>query len=99
MFVSERDDKRSRRERFKEVNAVVPPVPQYLNWSQEPITWDRRDHPELMPNPGGYALVLEPMIISTKRACTFSRVLIDSAAASTSSTATRWRSWASPSPA
>ena len=30
-----------------------------------------------MPNPGGYALVLEPMLISPKRACTFSRVLID----------------------
>ena len=56
---------------------MVPPVPQYLNWSEEAITWDRNDHPELMPNPGGYALVLEPMLISTKRACTFSRVLID----------------------
>ena len=38
VFVSERDDKRSRRERFKEVNAVVPPVPQYLNWSEGAIT-------------------------------------------------------------
>ena len=47
MFVSERDDKRSRRERFKEVNAMVPPVPQYLNWSEEAITWDRSDHSKL----------------------------------------------------
>ena len=31
-----------------------------------------------MPNPGGYALVLESMIISPKLACTFSRVLINS---------------------
>ena len=30
-----------------------------------------------MSNSGGYALVLEPMIISPKRACTFSLVLID----------------------
>ena len=30
-----------------------------------------------MHNPGGYALVLEPMLISPKRACTFSHVLID----------------------
>ena len=30
-----------------------------------------------MPNPGGYALVLVPMLISPKRACIFSRVLID----------------------
>ena len=56
---------------------MVPPVPQYLNWSEEAITWDRSDHPEVMPNPGGYALVLEPMLISPKRACTFSHVLTD----------------------
>ena len=48
-----------------------------LNWSEEAITWDCNDHPELMPNPGGYALVLGPMLISPKRACTCSRVLID----------------------
>ena len=59
------------------MNAVIPPVPQYLEWSEDAITWDRSDHPKVMPNPGGYALVLEPMFISPKRACTFSCVLID----------------------
>ena len=59
------------------MNAEVPPVPQYLNWSEDAITRDRSDHPRVMPNPGGYTLVLEPMFISPKRACTFSRLLID----------------------
>ena len=51
--------------------------PQYLNWSEEAITWDRSDHPEVMPNPVSYALVLDPMLISPKCACTFSRILIN----------------------
>ena len=59
------------------MNTEVPPAPQYLNWSEDAINWDRSDHPSVMPNPCGYALILEPMFISPKRACTFSRVLID----------------------
>ena len=38
VFISERDDKRSRCERYKEVNVVVPLVSQYLNWSEKVIT-------------------------------------------------------------
>nr|XP_020146422.1 uncharacterized protein LOC109731663 [Aegilops tauschii subsp. strangulata] len=30
-----------------------------------------------MPNPGGYALVLDPTIVAPRRTCKFSRVLID----------------------
>ena len=60
-----------------EVNAVVPPVPQYMDWSEQTITWGHEDHPKRMPTPGGYALVLDPIIISEKRTCRFSRCLID----------------------
>jgi hypothetical protein len=77
VFVSKRDDKYSQRQRAVEVNALVPPVPQYMHWSERPITWGRDDHPAVMPTPGGYALVLDPTIVSNKFACHFSRVLID----------------------
>ena len=48
-----------------------------MNWSEQPITWGREDHPEVMPTPGGYALVLDPTFISEKLTCHFSRCLID----------------------
>ena len=43
---------------LRELNATVPDVPQYLNWSEAPITWDREDHPDRVPHPGKYALVV-----------------------------------------
>ncbi|KAI4972807.1 hypothetical protein ZWY2020_003732 [Hordeum vulgare] len=60
-----------------EVNATVPPVPQYMHWSERPITWSRVDHPAVMPNPGSYALVLDPTFASKRLTCRFSRVLVD----------------------
>ena len=57
-------------------SAIVPPVPQYLNWSEKAITWDREDQPALLPSPSSYALVLDPLIVSDKRTWRFSRVLI-----------------------
>ena len=60
-----------------EVNAVIPPVPQYMDWSKKPITWGREDHPKVMPTPGGYALFLDPTIIFEKLSVRFSRYLIN----------------------
>jgi hypothetical protein len=60
-----------------EVNAVIQVGPQYRHWSDASITWGREDHPPLMPRPGGYALVLDPIVFSDTRTCCFSRVLID----------------------
>ena len=77
VFTSEPDDKHSQRRCVMEVNAVVPPVPQYLNWSEQPIVWDRRDHPDVMPRPGRYALVLDPTFSAGELNVRFSRVLID----------------------
>ena len=31
---------------LRELNATVPDVPQYLDWSEAPITWDKEDHLE-----------------------------------------------------
>jgi hypothetical protein len=60
-----------------EVIAVIQVGPQYMHWSDASITWGREDHPPLMPKPGGYALVLNPIVFSETHTCRFSRVLID----------------------
>ncbi|KAK1609497.1 hypothetical protein QYE76_033170 [Lolium multiflorum] len=69
--------KTSQQRRSLEVNAVMPPVPQYLHWSEQAITFDRRDTPAVLPKPGSYAMVLDPTIGTTRRSVRFSRVLID----------------------
>ncbi|KAI4972841.1 hypothetical protein ZWY2020_003766 [Hordeum vulgare] len=56
---------------------MVPPVPQYMHWSDRPITWSRVDHPAVMPNPGSYALVLDCTFSSKRLTCRFSRVLVN----------------------
>ncbi|MBI0385368.1 retroviral-like aspartic protease, partial [Streptomyces albiflaviniger] len=53
--------------------ATVHNVPQYLNWSKQAITWDRRYHPKVIPELGKYALVVDPIIDGYK----FSKVLMD----------------------
>jgi hypothetical protein len=60
-----------------EENAVMPAEPQYMHWSEASITWGHEDHPPLMPRPGGYALVLNPIMFSEMHTCHFSCVLID----------------------
>ncbi|KAM0865800.1 hypothetical protein ACQ4PT_043030 [Festuca glaucescens] len=72
VFMTEPDDKHSQHRRAMEVNVVMPPVPQYLNWSEQPITFDRRDHPAIMPRPGGYAMVLDPTFGLGERNARFS---------------------------
>ena len=57
-------DNRGWKQRSAEVNGVVPPVPLCLNWSETPITWNQADQQGLLPNPGGYAMVLDPLLIS-----------------------------------
>ncbi|KAI4983754.1 hypothetical protein ZWY2020_025620 [Hordeum vulgare] len=48
-----------------------------MRWSEKPITWSQVDHPAVMPNPGSYALVLDPTFSSHGLTCRFSRVLVD----------------------
>jgi hypothetical protein len=35
--------------------------PSYLKWSEVPITFDRKDHPDHVPQPGSYPLVVAPL--------------------------------------
>ena len=64
-----------------EVNAVIPAVPRYMYWSDQEISWSRNDHPKVMPNPGGYALVLDPTFVGPNHNVKFSKVLIDDGSA------------------
>jgi hypothetical protein len=34
----------------------------FLDWSEEAITFDRDDHPDHIPNPGHYPLIVDPVI-------------------------------------
>ena len=61
--------KRERREVF----SIKVATPQYLDWSQEVITFDRDDHPDHVPNPEQYPLVVDPIIGNTR----LSKVLMD----------------------
>jgi hypothetical protein len=48
-----------------------------MHWSKAAINWGCKDHLRLMPSPGEYALVLDPVVCSDMHMCRFSRVLID----------------------
>ena len=50
-------------------------MPQYLNWSSTPITFNRDDHPDRVVAPGVYPLVVDPIIVNTR----LSKVLMDGA--------------------
>jgi hypothetical protein len=53
--------RKCRREVFHAKHAP-PALPEYLNWSEHPIGFDRSDHPPKIPRPGHHALVLEAQI-------------------------------------
>jgi hypothetical protein len=50
---------------------VVAPV--YLDWSDKPITLDQGDHPNYVPSPGKYPLVVDPVIGNIR----LTKVLLD----------------------
>jgi hypothetical protein len=77
IFTSPGKDKRNDLWHEAEVNTVMPAEPQFMHWSEAAITWGREDHPRLMPGPGEYALVLDPVMCSDTHTYRFSRVLID----------------------
>jgi hypothetical protein len=68
-YESKRQQKLTRRE----VLFTEPAVPRYLRWSEAPITFDKADHPDYIPQPGRFPLVVDP-IVGTKR---LGKVLMD----------------------
>jgi hypothetical protein len=61
-----------KRERH-EVLAAERAPPSFLDWSEDAITFSREDHPNCIPNPGQYPLVVDPIIGNAQ----FSKVLMD----------------------
>jgi hypothetical protein len=59
---SRRREKLIRRE---VMNADVA-KPSYLKWSEVPITFDRKDHPDTVPQLGSYPLVVAPLFKSRR---------------------------------
>jgi hypothetical protein len=45
----------------------------YLDWSDKPITFDQGDHPDCVPSPGKYSLVVDPVIGNAR----LTKVLMD----------------------
>jgi hypothetical protein len=64
---------RHRKQERREVCSVKVAAPVYLDWSDKPITFDQGDHPDCVPSPGKYPLVVDPVIGNTRLA----KVLMD----------------------
>jgi hypothetical protein len=56
-----------------EVLAFEKAPPSFLDWSEEAITFSRKDHPYDIPNSGQYPLVVDPVIDNSR----LSKVLMD----------------------
>jgi hypothetical protein len=62
-----------RKQERQEVCSVKVATPVYLDWSNKPITFDQGDHPDYVPSPGRYPLVVDPIIGNVR----LSKVLMD----------------------
>ena len=65
--------KRARKLKVRAVNAMEPAGPQWLRWSEQPITWSRADHPPRIDDLGQLALVVVPQV----GGYTLNKVLMD----------------------
>ncbi|KAK1649017.1 hypothetical protein QYE76_066822 [Lolium multiflorum] len=66
---------RAKKSALRLLNATVPAVPQYVKWSEKACTFDRSDHPAVIPKEC-YALVVSPRIDGYD----FSKCLMDGGA-------------------
>jgi hypothetical protein len=64
---------RHRKQEHREVCSVKVAAPVYLDWSDKPITFDQGDHPDCVPSPGRYPLVVDPVIGNAR----LTKVLMD----------------------
>jgi hypothetical protein len=78
----------------REVLNVDVTKPSYLKWSEVPITFDLKDHPNHVPQPGSYPLVVAPLFKSRR----IHKVLMDGGRRSTCSTRQHLTRWASHGP-
>ena len=80
---------RQRKRERREVFSVTKATPSYLDWSEDTISFDREDHPDYVPHPGLYPLVVDPIIGNTR----FSKVLMDGGSSLNIMYAHTWSSW------
>jgi hypothetical protein len=64
---------RHHKQERREVYSVKVAAPIYLDWSDKPITFDQGDHPDCVPSPGRYPLVIDPVIGNAR----LTKVLMD----------------------
>jgi hypothetical protein len=64
---------RHRKQERQEVCSVKVAAPVYLDWSDKPITFDQADHPDRVPSPGKYPLVVDPVFGNVR----LTKVLMD----------------------
>jgi hypothetical protein len=57
---------RHRKQERREVCLVKVAAPVYLDWFNKPITFDQGDHPDYVPSPGKYPLIVDPIIGNAK---------------------------------
>jgi hypothetical protein len=67
------ESRRKKKHIAREVMVVSPTTPEYLKWSEVPITCNRSDHLDFMPKPGLYPHIVYPIIKDDK----LNRVLVD----------------------
>jgi hypothetical protein len=48
------------------INFVSMSVPEYPHWSESPITFDQMDHPDSIPKPGRFPLIVDPLVRTTR---------------------------------
>jgi hypothetical protein len=61
------------KQEHREVCSVKVTSPVYLDWSDKPITFDQGDHPDHVPSPGTYPLIVDPVIGNVR----LTKVLMD----------------------
>jgi hypothetical protein len=64
---------RHRKQERWEVCSVKVAAPVYLDWSDKPITFDQGDHPNHVPSPRKYPLIVDPVIGNVR----LTKVLMD----------------------
>jgi hypothetical protein len=77
VFETKRTDKQSLYRQSLEVDVIMSAVPKLMYWSDQAIGWDMADYPKIMPNPEGYAVVMDPTFVRLANNVRFSKVLID----------------------
>jgi hypothetical protein len=58
--------RRKLKHKSRMINAVSLATPEYLRWSESPITFDQIDHPDSIPKPGRFCLIVDPLVRTTQ---------------------------------